>query len=306
MVWRQLARVLDKHGVPILFVSLTVLLLNLSFLYRLKKDSYAQIEQIEALSEDFYRKTDAYINSGKEQALEGPYDFVYIDAPRIDALYNQLEPEMRETERTIKRDHGTSGKASANVGPVSGELDGKSETAESSSYHPIESSMERKCVEIMKLLDSTNRIRHYSNNRDWIFKRTMTDVGASIQRIRQGTPSSEDINLGETVDEIIKRNEERRKRLEAEMRAELESMTGFVIIGGDFAIYPEPGNSVQAWEEFSPKPSRVRFFGALSNADLKLQGTERAVRKMHMRIFATVMEPLNKDGVIRVRPLAAF
>jgi hypothetical protein len=40
MAWRKLVVVLDKHYVPILFASAVVLLVNNSFLYKLKKDSY--------------------------------------------------------------------------------------------------------------------------------------------------------------------------------------------------------------------------------------------------------------------------
>jgi hypothetical protein len=90
------------------------------------------------------------------------------------------------------------------------------------------------------------------------------------------------------------------------MRVELQSLSGFVILEGDFDIDPTRRESTQVWEEFEGKPSRIRFNAILSNAEFKLQSAEGRAKKMHVRMFASVVQSLDDQGVIRVHPLAVF
>jgi hypothetical protein len=143
--------------------------------------------------EEFVHQTDAMLDAS-DGKVNGPYDFVYVDSERVGALYSQLEPEMIETERTVKKDRGASGKGSATVGPLSGEVEGKNETAESSSYKPAQSSMQRKCVEVMRFLDSKGRIQHYSSSQHWFYKRTIKETAQKIHRLRESPLTEENLS----------------------------------------------------------------------------------------------------------------
>jgi hypothetical protein len=85
--------------------------------------------------------------------IAAPVDFQYIDKERVDALYNQIEPEITEKERKVGTSGSVKGKLGLGVsGTANAELEAGKEASATSSFARATFSSERKCVTLMNYI----------------------------------------------------------------------------------------------------------------------------------------------------------
>ena len=78
--------------------------------------------------------------------VAAPVDFHFLDKGRVDTMYNQIEPELIEKERTVANTESTKGKAGISAGPLTAEVEGGKDATSTSSFARATFSVERKIV----------------------------------------------------------------------------------------------------------------------------------------------------------------
>ena len=108
-LWSSLAPLIDRFWFWILSASFVVMFITSLVNFERNEPLYKLNRQVEELIERF--------ESPKAPAVEVPIDFHFLDENRIEALYNQLEPDLVEQQRTVSTEDGASLAAGVNVGP---------------------------------------------------------------------------------------------------------------------------------------------------------------------------------------------
>ena len=170
----RLFRIIDEFGGIIIFGSAASVVVVFLFLYHTHHvDTPDTLDEISQLSE---RAQNQLRLISTPPAVVPPIDFDYINKERVDALYNQLEPDLEEKERTVAQTSTEQGKVGVAGGGVSGEVSAGKSANSTSSFSRTHFSQERECIEIMKYIaDTYGSSRYYSTRDRWMQTRAATD-----------------------------------------------------------------------------------------------------------------------------------
>jgi hypothetical protein len=243
--------------------------------------------------------------------VQVPVDFHYIDTERVKSLYNEIEQELVEQQRTVGSTGAITGKIGGKAGPIEGEIGGSKQQNSSSTYQRLEFSPERKCVEVMNYVLKVKESKYLTTFDDWLRRRQaanfQTRYNDILRRALQAAPNAPSTPLGDTAKSPTKDEQEAAaQQLEGykgELKSELASLNGLLFVEGDFAISATSPGTVTLVEKFSETP-RIVFRITAPGAP----GLSAIVpsRRAHFKIFGTVVRPLVGDAPIELRPIAVF
>lgn len=240
-----------------------------------------------------------------------PVDFHYLDSERVKALYNEIDQDLVEQQRTVGSIGKMSGKIGGKAGPAEAEIGGSKEQSSSSTYQRLEFSPERKCVEVMNYVLKGNNSKYFTTIDDWLRRKQAANFQARYNAIlnrglstaQATTPSV----LGDTPRNPTKDEQEAAEhQLEenrTELKSELASLDGLLFLEGDFAIAKTSSGTIVLMEKFSEIP-RVSFRVTASGAPGLNEITPSG--RAHLKVFGTVVRPLVRDAPVEVRAIAVF
>jgi hypothetical protein len=310
----HLFRLVDMHGGYIVVITAFVLTTTALIVYHTQASSH-----VTQASLDFDR---VVLNSVEQQLIlanivphvAAPVDFHFLDKDRVDVMYNQIEPELIENNRTVASTGSTKGKAGISAGPVTGEVEGGKGITSTSSFARAGFSVERKGLEVMNFIVEKRGPKYYTTisdaierqkkiqgllemqsrrlNRsvDWTQIKPMAPVGAQ-------PTSKEPVRQKPTPEELVQE-----KGYETELDNELKSLKGYVFIDGEFsrAIY---GDTITLVEQFSTKPHRVFFRVNVPKAAAPdLQDKD----EFRLRVFGDVLHPMDQQGYVDIKGIAIY
>jgi hypothetical protein len=236
-------------------------------------------------------------------SIESPIDFHYLEAERVTALFNQIEPELVEQQRVVNRGTNVTGKLGVSSGPVEAEVGGSKQDSSSSTYQHISSSPQRQCVELMNFLISQNKVKYYTSAEDWFKQSASMEFQHTFEQILDQARS-------EKTDQTPPRNKTNAE-LVADMQnyqdkllAELKALQGLVIVDGEFAIGQAQQDHLTLSEKFSEKPVRI-VFQAIAPVSIESSRLMPG-NKFKLRVFGTVLHSLDDTGGVEIRPIAVF
>ncbi len=292
--------------------------------YKYAKASFEFSEGIQAAMSNIKSVVQQLAFEGTEHSdLEVPIDFQYIDRPRVETLYSQLEPELVEKHRTVSAGESKSGKGSIVIGPAGGEIGASKQEGATSSFERANFSPERKCIEIMKFVLGQKTAHFYTTGGEWFgkkllqtFREDMTNAFKKAESSDAKEVTKEDFEKlrdSSSVKPPTKEQEEETKRREKqyseEFGTELTSLSGLVLIDGAFAVHRDPRTGLVLIEKFSEKPRNIVF--RVSAPETEQLGRSFALELLtkgntRLRAFGTVTKQLSKDGTIEVRAIALY
>jgi hypothetical protein len=242
-----------------------------------------------------------------------PVDFHYIDKNRVDELYNQIEPDLIEKERTVAKTTSAKGKVGVGVSAATAEAEaGKSESS-TSSFARATFSTERKGVELMNYVVNNRAPKYYTNSRGWFLGRENAALALQMEKEKNAPvdwsklkpikPVSDSVIGGDPPSEEEKREAERKaKQYQSELFGQLESLGGYVFVAGEFDLTLN-GDALMLAETFSVKPRRVVFRIYVPKSQMtEFQNQSR----LRLSVFGDTTRPLSSDGYVDVRPIAIY
>ena len=304
----RLLRFVDKFAGAMLFASAMFSVTTALVVYNTEKPWYLLLDadQTFVMIAENARKMLAASNSPPH--IVPPVDFQYIDRNRVDELFNQIEPDLTEKERTVATAGSVKGKVSVGVGgAVNAEGEAGKSVSSTSSFARTTFSTERKCVVLMNYLVDYHGPKYYTNSQGWFLGRENAALALQMWQNRNGPVDYSKIplekQLGDPPTEEERREAEGKvKQYQSELLDELNSLNGYVFINGDFDRTID-GDTLILRETFSFKPRKVIFRISLPKSQVpEFQKQSR----LRLRVFGDTIRPLSKDGYLDVRLIAAY
>jgi hypothetical protein len=299
----RLFRIVDAAGGIIALGSWAAVLVTFLFLYHTyHSDQMNPLDDINELSERVQNQLRFIYTS---PVIGPPIDFDYINKERVDALYNQLEPELEEKERTVAQNSTDQAKVGAAGGGISAEVTKGKGASSTSSFSRTHFSQERECIEVMKYIaDTSGSAKYFATRERWIQNREAADgildmqqkeTAAILNRFRVS------LGLQPTPESAKKPTEaERRAKREKILASELHDLQGLVFLDGIFSKSATNGD-LTLLEQFSTAPPKVYFrvhIPKIGKADIPARGV--------LRVFGDVLRPLDAEGYIDIRAIAIY
>ncbi len=299
----RLFRIVDAAGGMIVLGSSAAVLLAFLFLYHTyHSDQMNPLGDINELSERVQNELRLIYTS---PVIGPPIDFDYINKERVDALYNQLEPELQEKERTVAQNSTDQAKVGAAGGGISAEVTKGKGASSTSSFARTHFSQERECIEVMKYIaDTYGSARYYATRERWIRTREAADGVLDMQQKENAAILNRfraSLGLAPAPESAKKPTEaERRAKREEILGSELHDLQGLVFLDGIFSKSATTDDPVLL-EKFSTAPRKVYFrvhIPKSGKADIPPRGV--------LRVFGDVLRPLDADGYIDIRAIAIY
>ena len=304
---RSLFRVVDAFGGFIVFIvalSLVTVSLFLYHAYHGRGSSVA--DEMAKISEQTTQQLDN-LNILYVVGIRTPIDFDYIDRERVDALYNQLEPELVEKERTISDNAASQTKLGVGGSGVTAEVQqGKSSTSTSSFSRP-HFSQERECIEVMKYLVDSRNAKGYTTSESWMVLREAANTIVESQ--------------GKQLTEILERqraelglaplpppknsnppltDKQKEQQNQKNLITELQTLQGLIFLDNAFDKITSATEPTLV-DKFATKPRAVTF-----RVHIPKSGKADLPKNGRLRVFGDVVRPLADDGYVDVRAIAIF
>jgi hypothetical protein len=305
----HLFRVLDRFGWLITFAAVWVLALLFAYIYHAYHSIiggfFGAIHQMnEGVSIQIRSVTSL-------PAVQTPIDFHYLESKRIDALYNQLEPELIERQRTVADSASGRAKAGIAAGPANAEAGYEKRKTSTSSYSRPDFSSERKCIAVMRYVVENNRAAYYTTRDSWLgAKRIVSSILKRQQSQIESQLTSLHMKLGTVVPvkgeqrptegETREAEDRDRKQAEETLQGELHNLRGLVFLDSVFDTPPD-GNDAMLVAEFSAEPHRVVF-----RVSVPKSVRSEIPDKARLRVFGDVTRPLTGDGYVDIRAIAVY
>lgn len=303
----QLFRIVDAVGGFIVFVVALSLATAFLFLYHTYHGVGPNVlDEMAKVSEQTTNQLDS-LNILYVVSIRTPIDFDYIDRERVDALYNQLEPELVEKERTISDNAASQAKLGVGGGGINAEgQQGKSSTS-TSSFSRSHFSQERECIEVMKYIVDNRSAKAYTTSESWMVLREAASavvknqgilLSALFERERAELgldPLPPPKNSGQPLTD-----EQKKQQNQDSLRIELQALQGLIFLDNAFDKITSASESILV-DKFETKPRAVTFrvhVPKSAKADLPKNG--------RLRVFGDVVRPLGDDGYVDVRAIAIF
>ncbi len=243
--------------------------------------------------------------------IQVPVDFHYLDSERVKGLYNEIEQDLVEQQRTVGSTGEITGKIGGKAGPVEGEIGGSKQQNSSSTYQRLEFSPEKKCVEVMNYLLKGNKSKYLTTADDWLRRKQAADFKAQYDEIVNrgllGGQATSPTPAADTAKSPTKDDQDAATYLLEQnregLKSELASLDGLLFVEGDFAISKTSQGTIVLVEKFSEIPRVVfRVTAPVAPGLNEIVPSGRA----HLKVFGTVIRPLVGNAPIEVRAIAVF
>lgn len=251
----------------------------------------------------------------EQSDLELPIDFQYLDRPRVEGLYSEIEPELVEKKRTVSGADSMSGKGKITLGPAEGEVGASKQKGATYSFERSNFSPERKCIQVMQFALSEKTAHFYTNGSGWfsgrLLKTFREDMDKAFKQAESSQPKEitkedlEKLRMEQPVtEEQLKETKQRELQLTEEFESELKSLNGLVLIDSTFVVRHNSQNSLMLVENFSEKPLHIVFRVVVPEGNQVKPPLPEG--KSRLRVFGTVTQQLGDSGVIEVRAIALY
>ena len=305
---------IDRWAAFLILGSVMGTMVTAFVLYQYKQPSYVSpFEQQIVLYAAALKQIQA--TTPKFPTIQAPVDFQFLDKDRVEALYNQIEPDLVEEKRSVDTISDATAKAGVKVGIGEAELGGSKRQDANSTYQRVAFSPERQCVELMNFLLTHSQAQYYTDSRQWIdrqaaisFQQGLAQIQTDFEvkkKVAPVKPLPAEQPLGQPPTKEEQEAAQRQlKQYEDQFSAELSSLQGMVIVDGEFPASQSGEGSPVFVERFSDRPRHVDFrLTTPSTPELKQLAS---IGTTHLRVFGTILKPLGDDGVIEVRPIAIY
>ncbi len=234
--------------------------------------------------------------------LTPPFDFAYIDTPRVNALYSQFAPVLREQQRTVQAEGsvGVGAKAGNDIASLSATATKR--RSEVSQMNAVPESVERRASSLIEGLRDRGQLRIYSTPGDWI----MLKIAAPLDRIRESL--NRVVFEGDTSKPLpeVEEVKEELADLEDKLKTELRDLRGQVVFQGKWRVMRN-ASGVQLEHAFNnddkaSAPQREPL--AVFRCTVPLTAVPAGTVELNARIFGTVIK--SSPPVIELAPLAIF
>jgi hypothetical protein len=297
-----------KFGLTSFFVFVLVFTAVLD--YRYGRSEYELMELFQQFTTNLQVAVGQLFTIGNPPAIQPPISFQFLNGARVDNLYNQIEPELVEKQRTVVKGESTEGKGSLSAGPASAELGIGKKGEATSSFERSTFSSARKCEELMKFVLEQNRAYYYTDPAAWMLRATNAERKAAFDSAVREARTEEDIEKLKVspINPLTPVNtgvsELSTKLHEMQLKAELSNLSGLVFVDGTFDVHQSGQGRLTLFEVFSEKPEHETFkIIGLKAVDLpSLRGKSKA----RLRIFGDVRQPLDDKGVVEIEAIAVY
>ena len=242
-----------------------------------------------------------------------PIVFRYLDGKALEGLYGEIEPTLVEEERKVSTESRKKVEGSVKLGVESvasaeGSAGSDSKQEFSSKYKKTSGSPERRALELINYCLKSHRLIYYSTSDAWYL-----DISVREARLKLGDSHNEkgqidlakgpaeDSSDSEAAKEPSDEAKAKQDRWNQLLSEELEKLGGLVLVDGTFDVI-RTDKGIDITHRFSSSPHRISFKADLSPV------TDFASWKSgaRLRVLASVLRPLGKDGTVWLQPIAVF
>jgi hypothetical protein len=296
---RWLMPVTNRHSWLILVPPFAILI-DAIILYQLRKGPYrvamaalAIVIKLLATLQDL-----GTVSSGHK--IVPPIHFHYVNSEAVEALYGQIEPDLKLAQRTVATTGALHGNVSVGLSKTNVGAEARRLTALEDKLTAIPFGVQRKCVDLMVHVSSVNAELFYSTEGEWYLRRFYQRF---LEPILHGLRTL-DLHSTQRAASIAKKMnpEGEIARVRNELISELRSLQGLVFLVGDFNQYSrEP--KLTLIREFVTSPTKCSFRVTLPPNALDSLPTGGP---LHLTILGAVSQPLGDSGFIDVDAVAIF
>ena len=301
---RRLFKITDRFWGAITCFAIVTILLDAIILYHTQfsrlTDSRAGIAE---LRESIQRAQAAFT----PPTLNSPIYFRYLDTMRVDALYNQIQSELEEKERTVLRSNTLKGEATAEVGGAKLGTEGEKANESTSTFDRSDFSSDRKCLEVMKYVREIWPASYYTIAPRWYLKMMVANEPNWYQQLFSGWPidlmtKALEAPTSEGTPEAGEIEAAQPSQRSTELKLELQLLRGLIFVDGDY-YESLNGEGTILTEEFSRQPFKASFRVFLPTKALQ---QKPATTPLQLTVFGDVTKPLGADGVVDISAIAAY
>ncbi len=248
--------------------------------------------------------------------LTAPFDFVYLDANGVDAMYAQLEPSLREQQRTIERGGDVSGNAKLDGGGASVGVSASRREFERSQLQAIDPSAQRRASDVVLMLTQQRRLPIYKDSGAWIMARLILPAQEAVADFESvwKTGRVKNGNVVSTADAKVD-SKQRVKQMTDEMKLEFDNLRGQVVVEGPWQaasagsgitrlqhdFFPsEPGQTTT----IDPNAAKADLDPIVFVVDVPERQFSSKTTTYDFRVFGTVLS--SAKGRFELKALAVF
>jgi hypothetical protein len=296
--WDRLRPLIDRFWIWLVLGSVMTFLVTTLVVYAREGEAHELMDHAIQIDDETIRRIDVFL-SPKRPNIEAPVDFLYLNHRAVEALYNEIEPDLIERRRTI----ASTAKSAAKVGVagegLSADLSATKGRESTSSYERVESAVQRKCLQLMKFTLDEGRAKNYTDFTNWY-------AGYQLERLRAQRAFATGPITKEALESLRARTAVEEERIAQEQfHRELSQLTGLVFVNGHFSQGPATSEGSSITEEFTKKPKKVVFRIILPPSDLNTMPVQ-SLPTANLTVFGRVIKPLGEDSTIEIRALAIF
>jgi hypothetical protein len=231
----------------------------------------------------------------------------------LEGLYGEIEPALVEEERKVSTESRKKVEGSVKLGVESvasaeGSVGSDSKQELSSSFKKTSGSPERRALELINYCLKSHRLIYYSTSDAWYLDISVREAREKLGTYHNEKPKNDSLKnpAGDSSNSVIteepadeaKAKQDRWNQLLSE---ELEKLGGLVLVDGTFDVI-RTDKGINITHRFSNSPHRISFKADLSPV------TDSASWKSgaRLRVLASVLRPLGKDGTVWLHPIAVF
>jgi hypothetical protein len=151
--WHRVSCFLDRFAVVIITCCLAGISTDALILRHTQKAMYEAFMSLVKVGESSVAATSSLLEIVLPPArIDPPVNFHYLDRPRIEALYSEIQPTLSENERKVSSEKRSGASIDIDRKPASLKADTASGVSETRSYKSVDLSTERKCLEMINSL----------------------------------------------------------------------------------------------------------------------------------------------------------
>ena len=296
--WAALAPRIERNWTWFLGAAAVSTMVASLIVYASEKSDYEALEAADLGFSLLIARAEHELSPRGKPNIRTPIDFEYLDRGHVEALYNQIQPELPVMRQTTEDTAALKGSVSVETPAVAVGIGKTKKKNSSASFERIQFLPERQCIEVMKYVLDEGTAKYYTTAEDW-------HVNWLIRQLQESREAAKGPMTKDNMEKLRSPTlEEDRKASEKELQAQLSNLDGLVFISGQFFENHQTGKDSALMLEFEKKPQHAVFRISLGS---EATGSDLVVEKQtRLTVFGRITKPLGTDGIIDVRPLAIF
>jgi hypothetical protein len=272
VVWKWLPWVTDvfrRRALPIIAMSVVFLVVDALVLYQTQKFNYTVYSGLHKIVGAAVQLPQALAEMGlPPSAIAPPVDLIYVDSKRISELYSELQPDLIESERTRTAEKKADESIGLEAKPMTLKSEGLRDQTETQKLTHPDPSTSQRCLALFKNILSRKDPPYYNTFAMTSNFQFFTQIKQLLVSARDATASdsvfSDPAPGMHTAAAVINRLNEAREKtppneVERRVREQLTSLSGLVVVQGDFDRTSIQGGLAEFQEQFKKAPRQIFF-----------------------------------------------